>query len=637
MNEAELFSSESRKDGVYYSPSKLFTPTQRDFPTLAINGDSHRRGNPSAAMDLEEKRRLRRERQKVKKEARKQEKFAKREEEVLKQRLAPKDQKLRIIDQNILERLQAKETSSSCSSTQSNICHSSEFPSLGEIMSSSNRFPSNRSKKRNDSEVRASKDSKEVLTKNETETVLDDENIDCSALERENPSVYDSSTHSPREQGTRPEVKDSCRKSNQEDRLKNVKAADEKSGKRPKRRDPIQLDIHEILKVRETKGESHVKAKASMKQEVVKYSGNILDSDNPERKRGKQREVPKPKKPSNLKQAILQDRAKRKEASLRDQDTSTPPGDPPCEANEGELEEIPQRVENALMVEVVVLDAVPEICPNITTPDSVCKENTHVVQEVSHENGTEKAVNCSLEIKDSEEISKCTNVASQLKIHSRKFRDYCDHCLLPEIFTSTKALLEDIVKFHDRQFARSPLKATAKRRHVTGIKEVRRFLVLRRIRLLVIAPDLEPSGELDQVVAQLKELASVNGVPYVFALGRRQLGFALKKKVPVSCVGVLNYDGTEHNFHNLMSAVEKARELYKERVAQSCPDPRTSPVEESLIPKEESQKEDVNKEVVATLLAKLTDTRRKSSPSEILEVIERCPVNVSDDELQPEV
>ncbi|CAG2064311.1 unnamed protein product, partial [Timema podura] len=52
-------------------------------------------------------------------------------------------------------------------------------------------------------------------------------------------------------------------------------------------------------------------------------------------------------------------------------------------------------------------------------------------------------------------------------------------------------------------------------------------------------------GGLDDTVNQLKESASIQNIPYVFALNRNKLGHLLLKKTPVSCLGVLRYEACE--------------------------------------------------------------------------------------------
>ncbi len=53
------------------------------------------------------------------------------------------------------------------------------------------------------------------------------------------------------------------------------------------------------------------------------------------------------------------------------------------------------------------------------------------------------------------------------------------------------------------------------------------------------------TGGLDEALNNIIQMCSEQDVPFVFALGRRALGRACAKLVPVSVVGVFNYEGTE--------------------------------------------------------------------------------------------
>jgi hypothetical protein len=52
-------------------------------------------------------------------------------------------------------------------------------------------------------------------------------------------------------------------------------------------------------------------------------------------------------------------------------------------------------------------------------------------------------------------------------------------------------------------------------------------------------------GGIDDGVAQLKEQSTAQGVTYLFALSRRELGFLTFKKVGVSIIGIFSYEGSE--------------------------------------------------------------------------------------------
>ena len=62
---------------------------------------------------------------------------------------------------------------------------------------------------------------------------------------------------------------------------------------------------------------------------------------------------------------------------------------------------------------------------------------------------------------------------------------------------------------------------------------------------LVIQTSTLISGGLDEALNIILDLCNEQEVPFVFALGRRALGRACAKLVPVSVVGVFSYEGSE--------------------------------------------------------------------------------------------
>lgn len=73
------------------------------------------------------------------------------------------------------------------------------------------------------------------------------------------------------------------------------------------------------------------------------------------------------------------------------------------------------------------------------------------------------------------------------------FFRYCSNILTPSLDASVAELIKEIIYLQDRMFARDPIKAHAKKRHVTGFREVRKYLTLKKVKIIVIAPDLEKS------------------------------------------------------------------------------------------------------------------------------------------------
>ncbi|CAM9934265.1 unnamed protein product, partial [Discosporangium mesarthrocarpum] len=94
----------------------------------------------------------------------------------------------------------------------------------------------------------------------------------------------------------------------------------------------------------------------------------------------------------------------------------------------------------------------------------------------------------------------------------------------------------------------APLKAKIRRRLVFGLHEVMRGVKAKKLKLLVVAPNIDAGGGeggLDEKVRDIVSEARGAGIPLVFGLSKRRLGKALGKSIKVSTVGVYNFDGAE--------------------------------------------------------------------------------------------
>ncbi|XP_057310445.1 calponin homology domain-containing protein DDB_G0272472-like [Hydractinia symbiolongicarpus] len=255
----------------------------------------------------------------------------------------------------------------------------------------------------------------------------------------------------------------------------------------------------------------------------------ILDGSTLIRKRGKERETPKRKKPTLLKKIIKAERERKKRLNEKNNVTN----------------------EEKHSDEKVATDAVPfEEQPTVDdkTENQKCND--------SHEEKRIPTLN-----NLPEHISK--------KLHSRKFREYCNHVLSKEINRITGNLLMTLQKFQDRVYHETPHKFKQKRRFVLGLREVLKHLKLKRLKAIVIAPNLEriaSEGGLDDYLTSILSLCNVHGIPQIFAMNRHTLGRTVKKKAPVSVIGIFNYDGAQDIFKELMEHVHTAQETYNKKV-----------------------------------------------------------------------
>ncbi|XP_049907089.1 selenocysteine insertion sequence-binding protein 2-like [Epinephelus moara] len=370
--------------------------------------------------------------------------------------------------------------------------------------------------------------------------------------------------------------KSTAAKSQPAEAAKKGQKAEKVSGKKSKA--PVQLDIGNMLAALEKKQSQKAKQDAKpvilsvggglpvvQKQPLVqkkppwqqdKIAHNPLDSTSPLVKKGKQREVPKAKKPTPLKKVILKEREERKQRRLLEERGLLPEDEFKPADDDAEEEE--------------------EQCDtNTAAPDEVGSP-TEELDDESEFNGTNEIVK-----EGDEEADKDENIeqeitlpvpcpASRPKIHSRKFRDYCSQMLSKDVDECVKALLKELVRFQDRLYQKDPMKARMKRRIVMGLREVLKHLKLRKVKCVVISPNCEriqSKGGLDEALYTIIDTCREQGVPFVFALSRKALGRCLNKAVPVSLVGIFNYDGAQDFYHKMIELSSEARRAYEEMVS----------------------------------------------------------------------
>ncbi|NWT23749.1 SEBP2 protein, partial [Cardinalis cardinalis] len=326
---------------------------------------------------------------------------------------------------------------------------------------------------------------------------------------------------------------------------------------------PVQLDLGGMLAVLEQKQQTE-KAKQSPKPVVFSVGGavpllskdpatatrshrlnqgkmphNPLDSSAPLVKKGKQREVPKAKRPTPLKKIILKEREQRKQQHLLEQKAAPKDEDNICQT-EGNV------TENATLLQDSQA-ALPE---------------TQIAEGFLEHTG----------IKESKEGSVTTKqlTATLPKIHSRNFRDYCSQVLSKEVDSCVTDLLKELVRFQDRLYQKDPVKAKIKRRLVMGLREVLKHLKLKKLKCVIISPNCEKiqsKGGLDETLHNIIDCACEQNIPFVFALNRKALGRCVNKAVPVSVVGIFSYDGAQDHFHRMVQLTTEARKAYKDMIA----------------------------------------------------------------------
>ncbi len=100
---------------------------------------------------------------------------------------------------------------------------------------------------------------------------------------------------------------------------------------------------------------------------------------------------------------------------------------------------------------------------------------------------------------------------------------------------------------------------------MAGLRESLRALESNKLKCVILAPNIDEvsaEGGLDDMVHQVIKLCKSSQIPYVFALKKKTLGAALGKKMKMSCVGIINPDGANETFHQIIKLAEKGKQTY---------------------------------------------------------------------------
>ncbi|XP_075064075.1 selenocysteine insertion sequence-binding protein 2-like [Mixophyes fleayi] len=280
------------------------------------------------------------------------------------------------------------------------------------------------------------------------------------------------------------------------------------------------------------------------KAQTLVGSPNPLDSTAPRVKRGKEKEVPKLKRPTALKKIILKEREEKKGRLTVDQSVlgSDEQKDVPLSFADDQSEEL----------------ASQEEAQSDTSLSPASQNSPYCMTPVSQGSPASSGIGSPMAS------------SAITKIHSKRFREYCNQVLSKEIDECVTVLLQELVSFQERVYQKDPMKAKSKRRLVMGLREVTKHMKLNKIKCVIISPNCEKiqsKGGLDEALYNVIAMAREQEIPFVFALGRKALGRCVNKLVPVSVVGIFSYSGAEGLFNNLVSLTEEARKAYKDMVA----------------------------------------------------------------------
>jgi selenocysteine insertion sequence-binding protein 2 len=110
-------------------------------------------------------------------------------------------------------------------------------------------------------------------------------------------------------------------------------------------------------------------------------------------------------------------------------------------------------------------------------------------------------------------------------------------------------MLGELMRLQER--SKDDKNARARRRIVMGLSKVTRGIRARKVKMVVMADNLDEYGAIDSKLQEILELARVGELPTLYELNKRKLGKALGKSIKVLVVGIQNADGAHDQFKKL--------------------------------------------------------------------------------------
>eukprot|EP00124_Ichthyophonus_hoferi_P005337 Ihof_evm2s749 gene=Ihof_evmTU2s749 len=404
---------------------------------------------------------------------------------------------------------------------------------------------------------------------------------------------------------------------------------------KPRTGQPIQLSLADMLvmtkRTKRTVIRQHAyrNPRVAMKERQGKRTtGNALDSTGPIVRRGKERETPRPRRPTKLKCIIKQAREMRRKlrmGAVRDRlqpehdglvvtlatEDPTPASESQSkENNEWEnVDEVEEAVlerksgskggESVLVVgkekdgtmsqkgneRVVTVQTEKERAKGANgLPESVKEDKligipaTPIVKEEkpssNHVHGQQEQLD-ERRVRDFDFFhgtktspNSClyNNIAT---IHHAKFRGYCTNLVDSALEAITRDLIKELIAFQERKMQSNPLKA--KRRYYRGLNEVVKTVSRNLVKCLIVATDIEDislEGGLNDKMRELLALCKVKEINVVFVMKRRMLGYAVASKIPQSVFAISDYSGAHDKYQTMVCLCNELRTQYNTAINQ---------------------------------------------------------------------
>lgn len=129
----------------------------------------------------------------------------------------------------------------------------------------------------------------------------------------------------------------------------------------------------------------------------------------------------------------------------------------------------------------------------------------------------------------------------------RKYATLIDDPSVKELLVE---MLSELMRLQQRSV--DDKNSKARRRIVMGLREVARGIRSHKVKLVVMANNLDEYGAIDDKLQEIITLCHDEDVPIFYELNKRNLGKALGKSIKIAVAGVQNADGANQQFKKLL-------------------------------------------------------------------------------------
>jgi selenocysteine insertion sequence-binding protein 2 len=150
-------------------------------------------------------------------------------------------------------------------------------------------------------------------------------------------------------------------------------------------------------------------------------------------------------------------------------------------------------------------------------------------------------------------VPKIPNAAAGPRDYAKLVNDERVRPLLTEMLSELMRLQKRAMEYNKQQQKNNK----ARRRIVMGLREVARGIRAHKVKMVVMANNLDEYGAIDEKLQEIIDLARKEDVPLFFEFTKRSLGKAIGKSIKVAVVGIQNADGAHQPFKKLVSIATK--------------------------------------------------------------------------------